>query len=1037
MTLTLCSAGAGSGKTYSICKAIIAAVVKDGLDPARLIATTYTRKAAAELKGRIEAGILSAEQIDFDERLRLMERLDLAAIGTVHSVGQRFIERSAIELGMSPRLELLEEGAEERHLNRLLADLDPAERDALIKVGQALDISDPERVALDLLGHVRGNRISDTALLDDLRMGADRLSEITCRPDRVRDVSGVSSDLRRLAQQAIDDLVASGDSTKRTEGVVKKLSAIVQQQHHSWSAIATVSGLEAAKKVDDCLIALRTFAADVRSVRMLHDQMREFADRLARHVMALERAYARYKSDRGLVDFGDLELTFLRLLENDTIAAKLKSDYALAVVDEFQDTNPLQLAIFMRLRGLVGDSYWVGDAKQAIYGFRGSDERLIRDVWAANEGDARTQRLPKNYRSKRGLVQLVNALFEPIFGKKCPLDPYRASADACIERWHLEKDSGRANQTKDAAAVAKGVRQLIDESTRPSEIAILVRSRIGGWPDALAEQLDELAVPSALAVPGLLSTREGALTLAGLRLVADRRDSLAAATVVHLLSDPTADTPAWLEQRIRVLAAAQSKRPIPWEADPVLAALSHIDRRTTTPASATAAVIAALRLGERVAEFGNPAARAVNLDGLIALAESYESQAGVDGLAATIAGLVAHLEALHGNETDVCPAPAGMDAVTISTVHGSKGLQWPVVILTQLDKAPRPRFLGPSVSGGDVSDGAPLRHRRLHFWPWPFGKDEWGKLNRSAGLEDDMAQTPEGLQARADAEAESLRLLYVAMTRAADKLVLAHRANKHAWLDQLPDAARLLPEHQPEGDYPLDGIDTTMRIRRLTPSQGTTVPASTCRWLSSPTTALALSPDRTLSPSARHEDGRSIDATPTALPGLHPFGAALEIKDAAALGDAVHAYLAAMPSAAHLDDAARIAIALRCLARHGCEGEVPADKLVDAGRRLGTWLEAEHAGCTARHEVELVAPRTEGGRWVGSVDLLLRRPDGQLVVIDHKSARVGESGWRKVARSHVGQLRAYAEALEALDETIHSTWIHFPLGGVVVRLTCT
>ena len=119
--LELIRAGAGSGKTYDLCETV-AKAVGDGLDPARIMATTFTKKAAAELKGRIQSKLLTGTDDPETNRLNA-DRLELAAIGTVHSVAHRILSRYAIELGLSTRLEVMSEQAAKRIVSEQLNDL--------------------------------------------------------------------------------------------------------------------------------------------------------------------------------------------------------------------------------------------------------------------------------------------------------------------------------------------------------------------------------------------------------------------------------------------------------------------------------------------------------------------------------------------------------------------------------------------------------------------------------------------------------------------------------------------------------------------------------------------------------------------------------------------------------------------------------------------------------------------------------------------------------------------------------------------------
>src|SRR5262245_3116338 len=117
--LEVVRAGAGSGKTTDLCN-IVEEAVDNGLDPARILATTFTRKAAVQLKGRVQARLLKSANHDPATAHRRADRLELAAIGTVHSVAHQLITRYAITMGLSPRLTVLDESGSARALHNLL-----------------------------------------------------------------------------------------------------------------------------------------------------------------------------------------------------------------------------------------------------------------------------------------------------------------------------------------------------------------------------------------------------------------------------------------------------------------------------------------------------------------------------------------------------------------------------------------------------------------------------------------------------------------------------------------------------------------------------------------------------------------------------------------------------------------------------------------------------------------------------------------------------------------------------------------------------
>ena len=158
--LEVIRAGAGSGKTTDLCRTVAAAVAK-GLDPASLVATTFTRKAASELRRRVQAELLNHTCLTPRERQQAAERLELAAIGTVHSVGHELVSRYAIPLGLSPQLDVLDENGSERALRDLIGILAADSWDDLAVRASSLSIANIEQNVLTLLNAKRANRISD------------------------------------------------------------------------------------------------------------------------------------------------------------------------------------------------------------------------------------------------------------------------------------------------------------------------------------------------------------------------------------------------------------------------------------------------------------------------------------------------------------------------------------------------------------------------------------------------------------------------------------------------------------------------------------------------------------------------------------------------------------------------------------------------------------------------------------------------------------------------------------------------------------
>ena len=751
-TLEIVRAGAGSGKTTDLCETVAAAVIA-GLDPSRILATTFTKKAAAELKGRIQAQLLNDASGNPAIAHQRADRLELAAIGTVHSVAHQLLTRYSIELGLSPRLEVITETAGKRALDELLGAMPVDTWRELNVNAQRLGATDLKDRILALLAAKRGNRISDDRFRTDMANSADRVCTLLA-PQGVAASASPAAVLIQLVEQALARFeTIPNDTTAVTDDARQKLRRLQSQSNPAWSSYLQAARLKAGVRsgANAMLDPLRNHAAQVRQNPQLHADIREFSGLLATETIRLGEHYERYKSERGLVDFTDLEVLLLELLENKVLSESLAQDFDLTLVDEFQDTNPLQLAIFQRLRRITPRSRWVGDPKQAIYGFRDTDPELINEVWT-NATDAARTDLPNNHRSQRGLVQLVGRLFSPVFGDTAVQIPQKAPIPRGVERWLLDTK----NQSDDALALACGISKLRAEGVPLRSIAVF--ERVNRLLDELANALDAVGIPYLLGSPGLLSTRESVLVMAGLRLVADRSDSLAAATIIHILSDPQADTPEWLLERLVSLRAAEQavergeagadRVRMPWEGDGRLAAIERIDRRTLSPMLVVQQLIEALSIPTLVQRWGDPARRCANLDSLLIHAREYEETALETGEAVTITGLILYFEQLIDSNADIRHPPLGHNAVTLMTYHLAKGLEWPVVILSGLHAERDANMWSPIVTGGNSGEGDPLDGRTLQAWTWPFGYSDgpYGGLATGSGLEDDALASPEGIE---------------------------------------------------------------------------------------------------------------------------------------------------------------------------------------------------------------------------------------------------------------------------------------------------
>lgn len=1044
--LEIVRAGAGSGKTTDLCESMATAVAA-GLDPARVLATTFTRKAAAELKGRIQTKLLEGVNGDSAMSHASADRLDLAAIGTVHSVAHQLLVRYAIELGLSPRLQVLIESGSDRVLRDLLGMMATDGLEDLHVVATRLSIDDLNPKMLKLLAVKRGNRLDDDAFHAHIMASAERVCELLA-PNGPSDTPVTSHMLYEAIETALGQIEQLPDTTKETSNTIGMLRRLLAANDTAWHVFLQAAKAKAGKRsgADAHLAAVRTHGGAVRLNPELHNDIRLFNRLLAEQVIELESHYRAYKHDRGLVDFTDLELILLRLLETPELEVHLRADFDLVLVDEFQDTNPLQLAIFEALRRLVPRSRWVGDPKQAIYGFRDTDPQLVNDVWE-NAPNATRETLSSNYRSQRGLVELVGKLFGPLFGGETIQAPQKPSIARGIERWIFDS----SNQPGDCLSLGCGVAALRREGIRFGDIAILERSN--RLLKEVATQLDNLGIPYLLESPGLLSTREGALILAGLRLVADRRDALAAATILHILDNPKADTPSWFVERLAALrvaaasdAAAEAsgepyRSPNPWEQDARLAMIDAIDPQTLTPLIVVQRIIEALNVPQLVSTWGDAARRSSHIDSVLQHAAEYEEFSRENGEATTLTGLIVYLQQLAENGQDMRMPPLGHDAVSLLTYHDAKGLEWPVVILSGLNSTYDPDLWSPVVVERDGGGASGQAQRALRGWPWPFGMTEgqFPKKRAGSGLEVDAANSSEGQRQAAREAEESLRLLYVGFTRAKTKLVLAHRDGKYSWLSRVTAVDQVLDPRLDEGEHALANIGTTYVVRWLNPKLADTSRQSLPqheKWLkgSAPAGSELVYPARYRTPTSEKWNEPAITFRIDHLRGTSYFPSAAKEEHYVGIGDAVHAYMASLPSLEGLPTEKKTAVALRCLTGFDVNGLLTPDVLVACGDRFSDWVNNTFPGAEWATEVPVTVPHAEHGQWNGTIDLLLSLPGGDAVLVDHKSAPIRRAACLAKATTFSSQLLSYQELLRLLNVPVRSTWIHFPLPGTIAEM---
>jgi ATP-dependent exoDNAse (exonuclease V) beta subunit len=1057
----LISASAGSGKTHRLVDALERAItsVENPVRPEAVIATTFTVKASAELRERVRARLLEQGLV------AEAQRLAMARIGTVHSVCASLVTEFAFELGLPPETRTLEDDAARAAFERSLASLVSTTRDeddtvlagssaatALLDLEDRMPGLDWLKRVREIVEQARANR-SDP---EDLRACASRSADslLAYIPPSARDGAALEQALR----EALDAFIGNKalDPTKTTAGVVevceRALAPLRRGKTLPWTEWSRLAAAEPGAKSRTFYEPVREAArAYERHPQLVADLRVAIANVFELAAQALE-AYQKYKLQWGLIDFVDQERLALQLLERPQVREILAEQLDLVLVDEFQDTSPLQLEVFLALAHIAPRSVWVGDQKQAIYGFRGTDPGLMDATVAAIElraGAGALETLGHSWRSRAELVWLTSDVFAPAFdaqgipASRVRLAPAPSTADPdalgpVVEVWRLTA----RRKDEEAGALATAVAQLLSDdavkvrdvltdaarSPRPADVAILCRTnndarRVGA-------ALEGLGVSAVLGRPGLIATLEARVVLAALRLWVDGRDSLATAELGRLVSLPH-DPDAWLNQ----VLDAQGR---PFQD---LAEVTRIaSARSANPAGAllTAFDAALDEIGARelCLRWGSDTQRLANLDRLRSHAVRYADLCEAERQTPTMAGLVAHLESLADDDRDEQATPGGQDAVTVSTLHGAKGLEWPVTVLYGLDSIREPNAFGVRV----VSERDtflfedPLGGRWIRYWPDPFQPKPFGPGMPSnyKGNTTLHAAVRNGVEYLAEAKrsaSENLRLLYVGWTRARDVLVLASRDGKllDGALGMLTgtDGAQLLAEPGGNGVASWAGRVVNIRVRATAASGGVPV-------VIEPGEGYVVRGPRQFPPATVNPSSLSGIGTlgePESLGGAVPVSVG---ADPTSVGDACHAFFAA--DGDDLDEAERVAMAARLLQSFSVQGSLRAEDLARAGTSLRGWAGRHWPGATWRREWPLRRRLSDGSELHGFADLVLETSEG-LVLIDHKCLGGTLTEALAAAASYGAQLAAYVDVLErATGRDVLGRWLHLPLQGVSVEV---
>lgn len=1095
--IELINASAGSGKTYSLTQRVLDAISK-GVAPEALMATTFTNRAAAELRERIRVQLIDGDLPEESGRVRD------GFIGTVNSICGRLLKEYALEAGLSPAVEIMPDEdsgsifriSVDRVIESMAVQMEaPAQRLELTGEGGKFRKSDDWRDGVErIVNYARSNQIAPDQLKDMARRSWKGLEAVLGKtvepgPDGEMDLS---RQLQDAMKTALDQLSKMEMQTKTSAGTLDTLRECHRKSLEEplpWSDWCRLSKLKPGKAEREIFEPVSLIAGQVLRHPQLHADLNQIITGAFECAMDALLGYDQYKREHGLMDFIDQESQVLDIARrNQAFRDSMKDRIDLLMVDEFQDTSPIQLALFLTLNELAGRSVWVGDPKQAIYSFRGTDPKLMEEVVSRID---QSQVLGFSWRSKENLIAFSNALFSQAFynigrEKVCltvPPERREKAKGGAVETWHL----AATKKADELGALANGIRDLLERKPEllPGDIGVLCRTNQNCG--LLAAKLEALGIRASAGQGRLIDTRECRLALAALRYLNNPADHLALAELISTESKSIGATSAdsstaasmppgdWLSDLMEDPEATKKK----WATRPLAARLGagRENLKFWTPLEALEEAIARADLLRTVKSWHNPRLAAANLDALRAACHEYMDLSTARRSAATVDGFLNYMKNAESEQAK------GMDetAVNVLTYHAAKGLEWPWVVLADLDQPPKSDVFGVNVDPAATFDiDNPLADRTIRFWPWPFGSQK-----QFGAFTEKVEALPLSRDTREKALQEAQRLLYVGVTRGKDGLVMALRRTenkggevslKTQWMDTLtgPDGNPIIKWPLGEGKLTLQVGTTPIQVEsRLFGRE------ATCLSMNGnpdvpmlpdlPVEAVVYPPAR-ISPSGQTGEPCGLDGAAWRI--LHRFDHRLTVAgdpQMDQLGSAVHGYFGADSERRSPDQKQRMAENM--VKNWSMEGVLDPAELIASGNQLLSFLATRYPDAIFHKEWPMTLRDDRGQHMQGWMDLLVELPDG-YVLLDHKNhndkelaalTRVSNNTGNNAGnldlkpdshpdvkpmdpdrmleesmKQYLPQMDAYIRAIEtATGKPVLETLLHLPIQGVVLELCPT
>lgn len=971
------SAGAGSGKTYTLTQRLAQHIINGDVRPEEVILTTFTEKAAAEFRERAKAVLYDKHR--FDEA----NRLDLAQIGTVHSIAYKMVSKYWYILGLSPQLKVMDDNDVNFFISQSLADLPTDEE---------ISFLNEFRRAFDIQKH------SDYGwgYKPDYNYWKDYLTKIV------------------------------------EKSVIFNIQDFKKSEDYSISQIHELYDDEGSVQLQERFIHIM-FAMAAR----------------------WKQRYIDYKRDQHTLDFNDMEQYFLQLLETPEVSGDISSSYKYLFVDEFQDSSPVQVKIFDKLSELMTKSYFVGDFKQAIYGFRGTDaaltEAVANIISQGHNGCVMEKPLDTCWRSQPDIVRTVNKVFVKAFNALSEEDKARVELKPCEPMLEKERkgcltylDCGRnaSDKTGNITTLAKDIAYIVATGTKPSDIAVLARSN--AELDNLADILRyDYHLPVLRDGSTIADSCEKTLLFAMLSLLADRSDMLAKAEIAYI-TEQNNSVAEIIDRKIEYDNNEDEDKGYFLDNIPLVSKL--LDRYDELHSMSVAALVETLviefDLKNISRKWDSTAVAYDNFDALVSAASAYEAHCQQMILPSTIYGYMQYIESQP-------PVQSGdTDGIQLVTYHGSKGLEWNNVIVMSLQNDPlqektmiQKAFYGVSAFHASRPTSSNLYPpMTISLLPWIFGRQQTIK---SAPLKRKILASKRYAITIDNENEENKRLLYVAVTRAKENLYFA-AFSSNRMKDPLKRfiSAGVPVNENTAGKKQIDCLSTGIPFNIIEDDIDKFAFDHQTE-LTYPTThnydrAINIASNVCVA-DARDLEPSKVSAEPgeVELASNH-WGriklASSKAVDMSEVGSCIHQIFCSLED--NTDNPTKFI--QQVISQWNLSSTLTElESILSAWTNLVDWLTRTYGEGTTYHELPFSYMDSAGHIVTGSMDFVWKTPQGS-VLIDFKTfpgkEQLALQPGDHYAGNYKGQFDCYTHALEAAKEKVLARYVYYPVSGMLVKI---